>query len=64
MKQRPKLHVVTDLARQQRAFNVVQTSTGLVPSMHIDRNRITLPGLRFMGEEPHPAQLFEREPEE
>jgi len=57
MKQRPKLHVVTDLARPT-------VDRVPVPAVHIDRNRITLPGLRFMGEEPHPAQLFERETEE
>ena len=52
MKQRPKLHVVTDLTRfaEERAP---------IPSVHIDRNRITLPGLRFMGQEPHPLQSFD-----
>lgn len=29
-----------------------------MPSVNIDKRRITLPGLRFMGEEPHPAQDF------
>jgi hypothetical protein len=30
-----------------------------VPSVAIDRRRITLAGLRFMGEEPHPTQTME-----
>ena len=57
MKQRPKLHVVTDLVRttEERAP---------IPSVHIDSRRITLARLRFMGEEPHPSQLFERDEEE
>jgi hypothetical protein len=57
VKQRPKLHVVTDLVR-------TTVDRIPVPAVHIDRNRITLPRFRFMGEEPHPAQLFEHEPEE
>ena len=54
MKQRPKLHVVTDLVRttEERAP---------IPSVHIDPRRITLAGLRFMGEQPHPSQLFEHD---
>lgn len=50
-KQRIKLHIVTDLVRttEERAP---------MPSVNIDKRRITLPGLRFMGEEPHPAQDF------
>ena len=43
-KQRPKLHIVTE-------------AKAPVPSVFIDKRRITLPGLRFMGEEPHPVQL-------
>jgi len=31
--------------------------TIMVPTVKIDRSRITLARLRFMGEEPHPSQL-------
>ena len=57
MKQRPKLHVVTDLARSTKERDPI-------PSVHIDKNRITLPGLRFMGETPHPLQSFPPDVEE
>jgi hypothetical protein len=48
VKQRPKLHVVTE-------------AKAPVPSVFVDKRRITLAKLRFMGEEPHPAQDFSRE---
>jgi len=56
----------TALLRQQLAASAggkgrpVPTHDGMVPSIKVDRDRITLPGLRFMGEEPHPSQLFKR----
>jgi len=57
MKQRPKLHIVTDLVRttEERAP---------MPSVRIDPRRITLARLRFMDEEPHPSQLPGHDEEE
>ena len=52
------------LLRQQLAASAggkgrpVPTQEGMMPSIKIDRDRITLAKLRFMGEEPHPSQLF------
>lgn len=37
----------------------IATNTGAVPHVHIEKSRITLAGLRFMGEEPHPSQCFD-----
>lgn len=47
-RQRPKMHVVTDLVR---------TTEERAKPPPPDKPRITLPGLRFMGQELHPAQL-------
>ena len=44
------------LARDARPADATRMGA-VVPSVKIDRDRITLPGLRFMGEEPHPSQL-------
>lgn len=52
------------ILRQQLAASAggrgrpIPTQDGMVPSIKIDRDRITLARLRFMGEEPHPAQIF------
>ena len=44
--------------RDNDQIDTQSVRTGGMPiSVHVDKRRITLPGLRFMGEEPHPAQL-------
>ena len=58
-----RLQQAAELGRMKHRHNVVTDlvrTTGkpaVVPSVHIDKRRITLAGLRFMGEEPHPVQL-------
>jgi hypothetical protein len=36
--------------RKERARNLVMTKDGLVPSIKVDKSRITLAKLRFMGD--------------
>jgi len=42
------------------AKKAAEVTTIMVPSVKVDRSRITLPGLRFMGDEPHPSQDLRR----
>jgi hypothetical protein len=53
-----------EAGRKARVEKAQAEATIIVPSVNIDKSRITLARLRFMGEEPHPSQLFERESED
>jgi hypothetical protein len=47
--------------RLETAREAIATVSGSVASIHVDKNKITLARLRFMGEEPHPSQMFTTE---